>query len=113
MFTQGDVEHGELVPRISEWDKDAEQRSGGWAKETLDRLVKQGKREVGEGVGPSDGSNAQDRKGKGRDTAIDQGAEWPEKIVHELRPEDGSRGMQDMVNTALSTIFDAVKTMPL
>lgn len=97
MFHDGNVETGDLLTDVSLWEgrKDQDQIRGGWAEAAVARLH--------EAFGPPD-----IHKGKGKKTTVAAAEEVPQEIV-EFRPQEGSEGMEDMVNRSLARIFDAAR----
>jgi hypothetical protein len=104
MFTDGNVENGELIRDMDQWKKDEEQIRGGWAEEWIKKLDK----------GTEEKETVID-KGKGKQVA---GASREERekpsgsrTLHEFRPREGQEGLEEMVDEALSLIFDAVRSV--
>ena len=110
----GDVEEGQFIGDMTQWEKDDEQRRGGWAEDKVKEL------EAKEETGASAENLQNGDKGKGKAKADEQeGTEVGEtapisisRTLHEFRPKEGDEGMNEMVGKALGIIFDTVKSMP-
>ena len=104
MFTDGNVEDGELIRDMDQWRKDEEQVRGGWAEEWIKKLDKN-----------DEGKEPMVDKGKGKQVvdAADDEREKPSgsSTLHEFRPKEGQAGLEEMVDEALSVIFDAVRSV--
>lgn len=107
-----------MIRDMNAWEKNEEQKRGGWAEDFIGELKEKGK--LSSGTAEEEKSEKVD-KGKGKASLDDDKPDLAQassarasisRMLQEFQPKEGDEGMDEMVSKALGIIFDAVKSMP-